>query len=109
MDTVGDAYICAGFIPSSGATAGGRAEVHIHMLEAAAAMMNAVQAFNATEPIQGAGANIGPLRCRIGVSAGPVLAGVLGRLQPRYHIFGPGIRGAELCEQTGEEGAVHAR
>ena len=30
----------------------------------------------------------GDLHCRIGIGAGPVLAGVLGLLQPRFHIFG---------------------
>ena len=30
-------------------------------------------------------------------------------LQPRYHIFGEGVRSAELHESTGPPGAVHAR
>ena len=38
-----------------------------------------------------------------------MICGVLGRLQPRFHVFGPGIRSAEKLEQEGRPGAVHAR
>ena len=48
------------------------------------------------------------VRCRIGIAVGTVLCGVLGRLQPRFHVFGPGIRAAEKLEQTGTPDAVHA-
>jgi len=48
------------------------------------------------------------LHCRIGVSAGEVLAGVLGRLQPRFHIFGAGLSAAEQHEKAGQIDAVHA-
>ena len=36
------------------------------------------------------------VRCRIGIAAGPVVAGVLGRLQPRFHVVG------EVCEREEE-------
>ena len=48
------------------------------------------------------------MRCRIGIAVGTVLCGVLGRLQPRFHVFGHGIRAAEKLEQTGTPDAVHA-
>jgi hypothetical protein len=37
-----------------------------------------------------------------------VFAGVLGRLQPRFHIFGDAVRTAESMEQSGQVDAVHA-
>jgi hypothetical protein len=48
------------------------------------------------------------VRCRIGIAVGSVLCGILGRLQPRFHIFGHGIRAAEKLEQTGTPDSVHA-
>jgi hypothetical protein len=48
------------------------------------------------------------VRCRIGIAVGSVLCGVLGRLQPRFHLFGHGIRAAEKLEQTGTPDSVHA-
>jgi class 3 adenylate cyclase len=48
------------------------------------------------------------VHCRIGVSTGEVLAGVLGRLQPRFHIFGAGLSAAERHEKAGQIDAVHA-
>ena len=50
-----------------------------------------------------------PLRCRIGIAVGAVICGVLGRLQPRFHVLGSGIRAAEKLEQTGRPDCVHAR
>ena len=40
------------------------------------------------------------VHCRIGIGAGQLLAGVLSRLQPRFHIFGPALREAEHYEQV---------
>jgi class 3 adenylate cyclase len=50
-----------------------------------------------------------PLRCRIGIAVGAVICGVLGHLQPRFHVLGSGIRAAEKLEQTGRPDCVHAR
>jgi class 3 adenylate cyclase len=47
------------------------------------------------------------LHCRIGISTGEVIAGTLGRLQPRFHIMGEGMRLAEQLEQTSEVDSVH--
>ena len=40
------------------------------------------------------------VHCRIGIGAGPLLAGVLSHLQPRFHIFGPALWEAEHYEQV---------
>ena len=45
------------------------------------------------------------VHCRIGIAAGALLAGVLGQLQPRFHIFGPALRDAEHHEQVPGRGS----
>ena len=102
MDTVGDAYICAGFIQGPTRSAD---SVCRDVLAAAGAMLRAVDAYRVAATAAGQSTLV---RCRIGVAVGPVVAGALGRLQPRFHLFGPGLREAEMCEQTGREGALHA-
>ena len=49
------------------------------------------------------------VHCRIGVGAGQLLAGVLSRLQPRFHIFGPALREAEHYEQVPSRRTRRAR
>jgi hypothetical protein len=106
MDTIGDAYIVAALLPVAGAdgagppTARGAARVCEEVLAVAHGILAAVADYRA--------ATGRAIHCRIGVATGPVLAGVLGRLQPRFHIFGQGLREAERCEQTGPIDAVHA-
>ncbi len=100
MDTVGDAYIVAGWLPdpfhrcgSAGADrgdagetgsgeiragGGGGAEAQAvceGLLCAARTMLTTLAAYRAATGID--------VHCRIGIAAGGVIAGVLGRLQPR--------------------------
>ena len=105
MDTIGDAYIVAGLLPpcDPGAPAGAHASevrrVCASVLEVARAMLRAAAAYR-----RDGGRDV---HCRIGISLGLVVTGVLGRLQPRLHLFGEGMRAAESHEQTGEADAVH--
>ena len=91
LDTVGDAYLAAAFRPDGRAAAG--------VLAAARAMLAAM-----AECRRATGRDV---RCRIGIAVGQVVAGVLGRLQPRFHILGDGARDAEAHETGGPTGAVH--
>ncbi len=94
MDTVGDAYIAATLLPlgptsadGADADAGGYGartdtdrrqllqESCMGALEVARAMIEAVEEHRRSEGSE--------LRCRIGLSVGPVVAGVVGRLQVR--------------------------
>jgi hypothetical protein len=109
MDTVGDAYVAAGFLPQSqplpfqsteNADALEAGQACDRVLLAARDMIAAVAACR-----EDTGRDV---HCRIGVSAGEVLAGVLGRLQPRFHIFGAGLSAAERHEKAGQIDAVHA-
>jgi class 3 adenylate cyclase len=92
MDTIGDAYVAAALLPP-GSPANVEAAACCRVLAAARDMINAVVACRQATGRTGLG-------CRIGVSVGDVLAGVLGQLQPRFHIFGSGIHVAELHEQV---------
>ncbi len=47
-----------------------------------------------------------PIRLRIGTHAGFVIAGVVGRKMPRYHLFGETVTIAEEMEQRGVPGGV---
>ena len=47
------------------------------------------------------------LHGRIGVATGNVVSGVLGRLQPRFCVFGEAISRAADLEATGTKGSVH--
>jgi class 3 adenylate cyclase len=88
MDTIGDAYIVATLLPlcttASGDdfTAGSNSKVENQLLlqaackgalEVAGAMIEAMEEHQQTTGSK--------LQCRIGLSVGPVVAGVIGRLQ----------------------------
>jgi class 3 adenylate cyclase len=89
MDTVGDAYIVAALLPEGDAQ---RSCACHGMLEVAKAMISGLE-----RHYQETGQRV---HCRIGVAIGEVTTGVLGHLQTRFHITGPGLQAAEMMEQT---------
>ena len=104
MDTIGDAYVVAGFLPlDEEAGASRNREVHkicLDVLQLARIMILTMGRYRRKKDRE--------THCRIGVATGKVFAGVLGRLQPRFHIFGDAVRTAEIMEQSGQVDAVHA-
>ena len=104
MDTIGDAYVVAGFLPSDDEVGAAHDQeiyrVCLDVLHLARVMILTMARYRRR--------HARPTHCRIGVATGRVFAGVLGRLQPRFHIFGEAVRTAEGMEQSGRVDAVHA-
>ena len=47
-----------------------------------------------------------PINIRVGVHSGPVIAGVVGVKDPRYHLFGEAVKVVEMMESSGEPDRV---
>jgi len=97
MDTIGDAYVAAGWLDSlDPAEASKRCTDMIRLSQRMIKVLERHREFSGKD-----------LRCRIGISKGVVYAGVLGHLQPRYHLFGSPVREAEGLESRCEVDGVH--
>jgi class 3 adenylate cyclase len=92
IKTVGDAYMVAGGLPDPMPDhAGAIAELALEMLELAA---------RRSFP------DGGPVRLRIGVDSGPVVAGVIGRRKFSYDLWGDTVNTASRMETTGVPGCI---
>ena len=91
IKTVGDAYLAVGGLDGDGPA--GEAAI----AEAALRM----QAF-ATERTQGGGWQV-----RIGIHAGPIIAGVVGTSKFAYDVWGDTVNMASRLETTSEAGRIH--
>ena len=92
IKTIGDAYMAVGGVP----------EPRADHARAAAEMALAMQAEVAgrTRP------DGGPLRLRIGIHTGPVVAGVIGTRKFAYDLWGDAVNTASRMESHGVPGAV---
>ena len=92
IKTIGDAYMAAGGVPSGdGAPLEGIVSLALDMLE----VVDTVGKDLATD-----------LRLRIGIHAGPVVAGVIGRRKFIYDLWGDTVNTASRMEAHGEPGRV---
>ncbi|HYV95752.1 MAG TPA: adenylate/guanylate cyclase domain-containing protein [Chitinophagales bacterium] len=92
IKTIGDAYMVAGGVPA-------RVDHHTRKICMMALKMQA-----AIKDIRSPGGE--PLRMRIGISAGPVTAGVIGVKKFIYDLWGDTVNTASRMESHSEEGSI---
>jgi class 3 adenylate cyclase len=96
IKTIGDAYMCAGGLPTENPT---------HAEEAFNAALEILEFVKETEknPPEG----IHPFEIRIGLNSGPVVAGVVGTKKFQYDIWGSTVNIAARMESKSEPGRIN--
>ncbi|HZI52709.1 MAG TPA: adenylate/guanylate cyclase domain-containing protein, partial [Chitinophagaceae bacterium] len=97
IKTIGDAYMCAGNIPSPDP---GHAR---KIIKAALDIQEFVERYN----VRRAEKNLEAWEIRIGVHIGPVVAGVVGKKKYAYDIWGSAVNIASRMESNGTPGKVN--
>jgi len=97
IKTIGDAYMCAGGIPTENTT-------HpANVVRAGLEMQNFMRSRNLQRKEKG----LIPWGLRVGIHTGPVVAGVVGRKKYAYDIWGNTVNIASRMESNGEVGKVN--
>eukprot|EP00948_MAST-09A_sp_MAST-9A-sp1_P003562 g3562.t1 len=95
VETIGDAYLACSGCPTPD-------ERHAYNITITGiAMTEAVDTLRKIMPVEFSQINI-----RVGIDSGPAIAGVIGANNPRYHLYGDTLKGAEKMESTGVPGKV---
>lgn len=98
IKTIGDAYMCAGGLPTGGSGAQAR-----EMVKAALEMQDWLNTWNKERDLQ----NLPRYDARIGIHCGPVVAGVVGSKKFAFDIWGDTVNIAARVEQAGEGGRIN--
>ena len=105
---MGDAYLCCGWLsedehkrePTLAEDEKSNAEVMVHdALFLARCLLTSVDSIGRRRQLD--------LHVRIGIATGVCVAGVMGQLQPRFHILGPAMSAVNVLEQHGQRDHIH--
>jgi class 3 adenylate cyclase len=97
IKTIGDAYMCAGGIPTE-------SDDHfIKTVEVGLEMQKYMRSVNEKRKAEG----LVPWELRVGIHTGPVVAGVVGKKKYAYDIWGNTVNIASRMESNGEAGKVN--
>jgi class 3 adenylate cyclase len=97
IKTIGDAYMCAGGLPSRNET---------HPFDAVMAALE-MQKYMQQKNIFREAKNEDHWGLRVGIHTGPIMAGVVGKKKYAYDIWGNTVNIASRMESTGEVGKVN--
>merc|ERR1719464_2119114 len=97
VEIIGDAYLISSGCPTT---------VDGKWVAASEWAMRAVEVALALQRTLPNVCNANSLQMRVGVHTGSVVAGVVGKKGPRYHLFGKDVGYAEQMESTGIPGRV---
>jgi PAS domain S-box-containing protein len=97
LKTIGDSYMCAGGLPTPSARHA------VDITYAALDFMNFVQLEKEERQRQG----LPYWDMRIGISSGPVVAGIVGHIKYNYDVWGDTVVMAARMEQSGKPGRVN--